>query len=213
MSSCRKVPAEPVGTWTSRSDLQLLQDQLAALAVWHEEHAPRSAATTGLSREQRLDAVRRGEVLAVEERALAARVSAQLDQPAAAAQGRPRAVLAHRNRWLRQRLAGSLEERGVLVVAELEDGADAVAAVVVEQPDLVFTEDLLPTVPGTQVLSRARRYAPAAMLAAQVQDERQLAALSARGVPAVFSRRVPPLEVADGLVRCLHGEQRAVQLR
>lgn len=113
-------------------------------------------------------------------------------------------MVAHRNEWMRGRLAAELDARGVGVVATVGDGAHALGTVVVEQPDLLLVEDLLPTLSGAEVLGRARRLAPSMLAAAQTADQPRVPTLVRAGARVVFTRQVPPATVVEELLRCLH---------
>ena len=113
----------------------------------------------------------------------------------------PRALLVHRNEWLRRRVAQDLERCGIEVVAQLDNGAEGVGALVAEQPDLLFVEDTLPMVSGLQVLQEAGRYAPRTLLAAQVGYDDQLPAALDAGAVAAFTRRIPPADIGAELAR------------
>jgi DNA-binding NarL/FixJ family response regulator len=116
-------------------------------------------------------------------------------------------VLAHRNAWLRDKVAARLEELGVAIVGVYDDGADAAGTVVVEQPDLLLVEDRLPTLSGIQLTRRARDFAPHTVVGAQVLDGAHIPALVDAGAHAVFTRRIPPVEIADQLMGCLSGRR------
>lgn len=118
--------------------------------------------------------------------------------------GQPqRVVLAHRNPWFRGRTAQQLRAVGIEVVAEVDDGAEAVGVVLVGQPDLALVEELLPSYTGLEVLRRLKDEAPAVQVAVHLADSPDPQAFLALGACAVFSRRRPPAEVGAGLVRCL----------
>jgi len=113
-------------------------------------------------------------------------------------------VLAHRNDWLRGKVRDLLCFEGVEVVGEFADGADAAGTLVAEQPDLLLVEDLLPTLRGIQVIGRARRFAPGTVVGAQVQDSTGVQPAVDAGALAVFTRRIPPAQIAERLLACFH---------
>ena len=123
-----------------------------------------------------------------------------------------RALLVHRNAWLCGKVTDRLQERGVDVIGQFEDGADATGALIVEQPELVLVEDRLPTLSGLEVLHRAARFAPRTIVGAQMLDTEELDAYLAAGAAAVFTRRIPPVEIADQLIECLAGRVRSISL-
>lgn len=200
--------AGPARSWQARSDFELLRDQLSAIDAWHrarrryeeQDSAPRQ------TREMRLDATRRLAARRREQEALLARADAAAPQYGGAA-GRPRAVIAHRSAWLRSTLTLRLAEHRVTVIASVDDGADASAAIVIEQPDLVFVEDLLPSLNGMEVIHRARQFAPRAVVGAHALAHPQTFALLDAGARAVFARRMPPADIADDLVGQLYDDQ------
>lgn len=188
----------------SRTQLDLMTAQLWAIDAWHRarrasDGAARSAAVT---RESRLDLSRRMEARRREQDALLRRADEQLRQSGQVLSGRApiRAVLAHRNAWLREAVAARLTAEGVEVVGMFEDGADAAGTLVVEQPDLLLVEDRLPTMTGIEVVRRARAFAPHTVVGAQVLDSAGVQALVDAGAQAVFTRRVPPAEIAEQLL-------------
>lgn len=204
----------PTDTAGPRNQLDLMKAQVAAVEAWaHALRAAEKAAdAAAVTREMRLDLTRRAEARRREHAAVIARADEQLR-----ASGRlmsrntaPRAILAHRNEWLRGRVAARLEELGVRVVGVFDDGADAAGTLVAEQPDLVLVEDRLPTLSGLDVVRRARDYAPGSVVAAQVMDSSGVDVMVAAGAEAVFTRQVPPDEIADQLFACLGSDRRLV---
>ena len=200
-----------IGAAARRSELDVLKAQVQALEAWNR--AQRLSEPLGeavsITREMRLDLARRMEARRREHDALIARADAQLraSGDVLASAMAPRAVLAHRNAWLRDKVAARLADRGVVVVGAFEDGADAAGTIVIEQPDLVLVEDRLPTVTGIDVVRRAQTYAPSAFVAAHVMDSADIEAMVEAGADAVFTRRIPPLEIADELLACLGGDR------
>ena len=193
-------------TWCLRSELQLLTDQLGGLAAWHAALAYEdSAGGAALTREMHLDLARRVHARSRERRALEERAAEQLEQSARVREAhvRPRAILVHRDGWLRGRVALALQEHGIWVVGSFEDGADGAGALVVEQPEILFVEDRLPTLTGLQVLERARDFAPASVTGVQLVDVTEAPRYRAAGAAAAFSRRLRPAEIADELVGAL----------
>ena len=130
---------EPAAPWAPRQPAALLNDQLAALDAWNAELLASRAASgdVPLSRELRLDAERRIAARDSERQALLSRAEEQFQSTGnnPMQTGRPRAVIAHRNAWFRNKMADRLAELDVEVIASAEDGAHAAAAVVLDQPD------------------------------------------------------------------------------
>lgn len=194
-----------------RSELGLLARQLAGIDAWtRQQHVEDADAAITQTREMRLDAARRLEARRREQQAVLDRAAEHLRASGAVLGSRApvRAVLAHRNAWLREKVATGLLSAGVVVVGEYDDGADAAGTIVVEQPDLVLVEDRLPTVPGLEVVRRVRRFCPAALVAAQVMDGGDVVLALDAGAQVVFTRRTPPADMAAELLRCL-GDRRA----
>jgi len=193
--------------WPLRSEIELINDQLEGLTAFHAERARRAALEPAHlpTRELQLDGRRRREVQCREESALQAHAERQLLASAhlLAAAVRPRAVLAHRNAWLRTKVADCLVAQGVEVVAVLDDGAEASGVLVMEQPEVVLVEDRLPSLSGLEVLQRAQAFAPRTVVAAQLQDSGEVHRFLDAGARAVFTRRTTPADMVGELVQCL----------
>ena len=193
--------------WPLRTELELIDDQLRGLAAFTAERRGRTTAPTGrpLTREMQLDGRRRREVDLREQTALQEHAARQLRESAhlLASVVRPRAVLAHRNAWLRTKVADCLHEHGVQVVAVLDDGAEACGVTVVEQPEILLVEDRLTSMSGLEVLRRVQAFAPKTLVAAQLQDSAEVQLFLEEGARAVFTRRTPPADIALEAVQCL----------
>lgn len=198
------------------TQLELTTAQLRAIDAWNASRRLQqvSAEDGALTREMRLDLSRRMEARRREQQAVLARAEDQLRRSGELLHGRPRmrAVLAHRNTWLRDKVASRLAEHGVQVVGVFEDGADAAGTVVVEQPDLLLVEDRLPTLAGVQVVRRAKEFAPGTVVGVQVLDGGSVGEFVDAGASAVFTRRIAPLDVADQLMTCLLGHREVLTL-
>lgn len=191
--------------WSPHDEVALVVAQLRAIDRWNRSRrvAQEASEVAARSREARLDHARRMEVLRRQHDAVLARTAQQLtDSPRVLhTSAARRAVLVHRDGWFRGKVAAALAARGVAVVTQLDNGADAVGCVLAEQPDLLLVEDRLPMLSGEQVLAEVRAYAPTTLCAAQAEHEGRRAALLSAGATTVWSRRVPPLDVAIGLGR------------
>lgn len=189
--------------WVPRRPGTLLAQQLAAIAAFHEDRkaVERAISASGQSREQKLDAHRRLDVVRRQHEALIAASQSSLETAGSVRQSAPRVLLVHRNEWLRHRVAADLTGRGVEVVAQLDNGAEAVGLLVAEQPDVLFVEDTLPMVAGLQLLTATRRYAPGTAGAIQVAYDDGLTGAFEAGAAAVFTRRIPPADIAGELAR------------
>jgi CheY-like chemotaxis protein len=206
IASAASVSAEDLLTvgWAPRSLAALLGEQLAAMRVFHHDRnaAELAAVASGMSREQRLDAHRRLDVVRRQHHALVSATQESLDRSGFPLyRPGPRVLVVHRNEWLRRRVAEELAELGIKVVAQLDNGADGVGALVAEQPDLLLVEDALPQVTGMQMLAATRRYAPHTRTAMQVPYDDGLAPALDAGAAAVFTRRTPPADIALQLAR------------
>lgn len=205
------MPQDVSGAPSSgRTQLELLKAQLAAVDAWNvaRRAAEAEAAPGTLSREMRLDLSRRTEARRREHAALVARAEQHLRESGGALSdaARRRAVLAHRNAWLRDNVATRLQDLGVDVVGAFEDGADAAGTVVVEQPDLVLVEDRLPTVSGLELVQRIRAFSPSTVIGVQCLDEGAVPTFVRAGAAPVFTRRVPPAAIAEHLAGRLAGD-------
>jgi CheY-like chemotaxis protein len=199
------------------SELDLLTAQVRAIDAWHRSNrlAADAAEVIGVTREMRLDLSNRMEARRRQQAALIARVDQQLRATGEqlCARRPVRAVLAHRSEWLASKVRSRLEQRGVLVVGVFSDGAEAAGTIVAEQPELVFLEDRLPSLTGSDLVRQVRHFSPLSVIGAQVADSRAVAVLVDLGAHAVFTRRIPPVEVADHLLARLTGDQQPVVLR
>jgi CheY-like chemotaxis protein len=201
----------PASSWQERTELEVLLTQLRALDVWRQTAVVVDVERTLVSsREARLTINRQMEARRAEQAALVRRSEEQLRAGRSLLAGRRRAVVAHRNEWFRGKVSGVLEARGIEVTASVADGAEAVAVIVLEQPDLILVEDLLPVVSGAEVVQRASKCAPDALIGVQVDRSDTITALLDAGARAVFTRRIPPAEVAAALIDCLDGKEQAL---
>ncbi len=195
-------PQERPPSWTPRSACGLRQDQLAGLSAWREFLHRQLGQLEGAYREEQLDARRRRQALLRADTAVLSRAQDHRQLQRADADV-PRAVLVHRHPWLRDKLTRALQELGVLVIAELDDGADGLGLVVAEQPDLVLVEDLLPSVPGTELVRIARPMTTRTIFTAQVAYADDITGMLEAGATAAFARQVPPAHLAEELAALL----------
>ena len=191
--------------WRPRSELDLAAQQLKAVERFHRARRMReeAAAAAARSRELRMDSARSLEVLRRQHDAVVARADAQLRASGGLLRStvERRIVVAHRDDWLARRLEQTLEDHGVRVVARTDNGADAVGLVVAEQPDLVLVEDTLAMLPGVEVVREVRQFSPDTLVAAQAAHGGRVGQLLDAGAATVFTRQVPPHEVARSLLR------------
>lgn len=203
------VHGAPLQPWSPRGTVELLADQLAAVDAWNRARraAEHALAESGTTREGALDARRRLSALRRESDALRARTAHALRASGELLQaaGPPRALLVHRQEWLRRALTTSLEDEGVSVLAALDDGAEGVGWAVAEQPDLLLVEELLPTLTGVEVVRRIRAFSPRTVVAVQVGSEARVQDVLDAGAHLAVPRRVRP----DALTRALLAAVRA----
>jgi hypothetical protein len=193
------------------TDTELHVAQLAGIQAWHAWRQRQQDAyetqlhEPGLSREARLDITRRLTHLNATRTAFLTWVDGAQYGVLEQTRGdrRPRAVLAHRNDWLRKKVGEALDARGVHVIASVDDGAGAVAAVVCEQPELLLVEDLLPQVPGHEVVLHARDFSPGTLVGVHAESSHWMGNLLDAGARAWFSRRIPPADIAARLTQVL----------
>ncbi len=202
---CLPVQAEPGGE--PRSDLDVARQQLEAIDRWHDARrsTQEAAQRTTASREARMDLARRLDVIRAEHRAIVERTDAQLRTSVELLQRTTprRAIVVHRNSWFMDKVAADLGLRSIEVVARLTNGAEAVGAVVAEQPDLLLVEDSLPMMSGEDVVREVRRFAPHTRIGAHVGSDQRIVAMLEAGADTAYTRRVPPADVAVGLAGLL----------
>lgn len=147
----------------------------------------------GAAREARQEHERR---LAVRERELTALLQTR-QRPD---DGSPCAVVLHRQPWTRSALCAELARAGVVVVADLDDGAAGLGTVVAEQPDLLVVEQQLPWVDGLAVVREVRRYSPATRIAVHLDLPGAEAAALEAGADAVFVRATRAQDIVPRLL-------------
>ena len=191
-----EVPDGPRACWSRRTELDLVGQQLRAIEQFNRARHAREAAAAAASRtrEMRLDATRSLEVLRREHDAVVARAHAQLRASGGVLHGTGSGGSCWRTA-ARGSCAASRpgwRTRGCAVVAQLDNGADAVGLLVAEQPDLVLVEDALAMARGEDVVRAAREFAPGTLVGVQrrVAGPRPAAARRRRG------RRLRPADPA-----------------
>ncbi len=195
-----------------KDELSVLAAQVAGVTAWRASvGSPFTAEQlVAMPREARMDAARRNEALAEEFAALDAVL---LEQQQVAihviSNTSPlRAVVAHRQDWMRQRLVQSLRDLRVRVPFFTDDGAHACAALVAEQPDLLICEPQLPLRNAFDVLQRAADCAPhtAIVVYGPSKSSETGATLLDAGASLVLSRQfATPPDVAKQAVALLEG--------
>lgn len=182
-----------------RSAADLHQAQIRAIRACIDSHCIAPSMMQGPSRDtgfltKQHDAAHRRVLRAINERAAH---HSQRRRPLASTVPLL-AVIAHRSPWFRTQMTKSLASHGIEIVGTVDDGADAIAAIVAEQPDLIVLEKLLPTVPGIDVVTAANLYAPAALV--WVQATHPDLQLQRAGADTVFPRTLHPDDIAAGLL-------------
>ena len=197
-------PAGPV--WRPRSGPEVIRDQVAGIDAWNRarralELALDADQAGAGSREMRLDLARQLDVLRRQQQAIVERTEQHLrgSDRLLQATAPARAVIAHRNDWFSGKVTVALRGHGIEVVAQLDNGADAVGVSVAEQPDLLLVEDKLAMINGEDVVRQVRQYAPSTIAAAQVSFEGGIPAFLDAGAVTAFPRRIPPGDVAKDL--------------
>lgn len=188
-------------------DLSLARRQLAAIDAFNEARVRSSLAlaTAARSRETRMDAGRRLEVLRREQDAVVSRAHEQLRQSGDLLRHPVvlRAVVAHRSSWFAGKIIERLTQADVQVVGVVDNGADAVGFAIAEQPDLLFLEEALLMVTGEEVIREAKRFCPRTRIGAQAEYGDRAAVLLDAGADTVATRQMPPVEVAEQLLALL----------
>lgn len=176
--------------------------QLQSMDAWIAARREREQALYAQGRRTRaehMDVAREIDVLRRTHDAIKGRCASGLDsaiEPLLAPG--PTAVIAHHHAWFVDKLAAHLGEHGVTVVVCTDNGAEALGALVAEQPDLLVLGDPLAMMPAATLMAEARRYAPGTLLAVQAGPEHadQLWGLD----DTVFHRQDPPAVVAEALL-------------
>jgi CheY-like chemotaxis protein len=189
-----------------RTDNERLLDQLAGISAWLQARADSELQLVEAgSREMRLDRARRLDVMRRQHCGLVQATERQLRESGSPLRSTtaPRVVIVHRNDWFKDKVSSGLREGGIHIVAELVNGAEAVGLVVAEQPDVLLVEDKLPMLGALDVLAEVRRFAPKTRVVVQVGTDSQIGAFLETGPCTVFTRRIPPADIVDGILDLL----------
>jgi hypothetical protein len=190
-----------------QSPVALLLRQMEGIDAWNRARKSREQALQSgpLSRQDRLDAARRIDMLAHAHAIMLARASWDLaEQPTPLGDVvAHRAVVAHRHLWFVDKLSEGLEGGGVDVIGASDNGAEALGVVVAEQPDLLVLGDALVMLTAVELLSDVALFAPATLRVAQVSNSNGVGSMLDAGAQSVFTPQVPPQEVADHLLALL----------
>lgn len=195
--------------WQPRSAQELHAQQRDASQAFDAFCASREATENALtgSRNQLVESRIRLAAIKKAQEALVARAAQQVQQSNAIleASAPVRVVVAYRKAWAGQKVSEALISKGAHVLALLDDGAELVGTAIAEQPDLIITEGLLPTVTGIDAVSQILEFSPRAFVAVQVETTDQAPVFLEAGARAVFSRLIPPPAVADRVWEALRG--------
>lgn len=200
---------EPSPRPTARvgSELELSARQLRGIELFNQARriAERAAVAAAASREARLDADRRLDVVRREHEALVARADAHLHASGGLLRSRvaARAIVAHRQPWFVSKISGLLTRSGVDVVLATDNGADAVGTAVAEQCDLVVVEDTLAMLSGEHTVREIREFCPEALIVAQVASSDRTGDFLDAGATSVVTRQVPPSDIVAASLRLL----------
>jgi len=121
-----------------------------------------------------------------------------------------RVVIADDHAIVRRALADLLAAYdGVELVEEAEHGIDAIAAVKVHQPDLLFLDVSMPYVGGLEIIGEIRQWSPATRIAVftGVRSGGVINALLDDGVQGLLLKSCTPEELHHGLAALLRGER------
>lgn len=191
-----------------RSQTDVLLDQLRGMEAWTREHNVHvvDVGTAG-SRESRLDLARRRDVVTRQRQALLDWTERQLrdSDRMIRSLAATRVVIAHRHAWFKVKLTSALQAGGATVVADLDNGADALGVVVAEQPDFLLIEDKLPMVNGLDLTREVTRHAPNTVVLVQVATDWEIGPFLDAGAATVYSRRTPPADIAEALLAAAVG--------
>lgn len=190
----------------ARSETDLLVDQLRAIAAWtRDNRTGELLLVDAQSREALLDLSRRHDVVERQRLALIDWTDRQLrDSDRVLRSVAPlRAMVVHRHEWFKGKVIAGLEAAGIAVVADLENGADAVGVVVAEQPDLLLLENKLHMLFGLEVTRAVRTYSPATLVVAQVENDSEIGPFLEAGAATAYTRRIPPADIVAALCEYL----------
>lgn len=184
--------------------------QLQAIDAWNASrrirtHTMRQATR---SRADTLEAARRQGILDCAHQAMLTQAGQALtSDPGPMRCKTSTAIIVHRHDWFAQRVRLGLQDRGVSVLACLDNAATGLGVLVAEQPDLLLVGDRLVMMTGRALLAEASLFAPETVLAAQSSQDSD--GLYEAGARHVFPRHETPDSVAAYLDELL--QQHAVE--
>lgn len=190
-----------------RSNTHVLLDQLHGVEAWTRQHRLHATDVTVGSRESRLDLARQRDVVVRQRQALLGWTERQLRESDLMLRSlaATRVVIAHRHDWFKGKLTSGLRAGGATVVADLENGADALGVVIAEQPDFLLVQDRLPMVNGLDLTREVCRYAPSTVVVVQVTNDWETGPFLDAGATTVYSRRTPAADIVAELLAAVAG--------
>lgn len=102
---------------------------------------------------------------------------------------------------------GAVEEEGLAVLAEAENGLEAIAAVKRERPDLLLLDISMPLASGVEILPEIKRWSPETKIVVMtaLNGPNLLANLVSAGVDGLFSKDADTSELLAKLPLILRG--------
>lgn len=186
--------------------------QLAGIDTFHRLTQPGQQLLT--SREERMDAARASDVSTSVRAALVERTGLGLTGAGEPLcwPSPPRAVLAVRHEWFRTMMGAALVKRGIDVIAQPENGAEALGIVIAEQPDLLLAQDKLAMLSGVELITLVRQCSPVTLSVGQVSYIDEIESMIDAGAVTACTRRTAPDDVADQMVGLLDPALTAVRV-
>lgn len=111
----------------------------------------------------------------------------------------PRVVIAHRHDWVAATCRAGLLARGWSVTDVQGDATEAIAALVMLQPDVLLCSDRMLGGEGLEVLRRAPRLAPDTRLVVQVDQADRSVAVRDAGAHLILPRSMTAPEVVQAV--------------
>lgn len=147
----------------------------------------RAVPAAGLSREQRMDLVRRAEALA-----RMAEVAAEQQTQPTGPPSRPRVLIAYQQPWFAEAPTHCLQRQDIDVVGVVTDGAQAVGLAVAAQPDVALIDAVLSRMSGIEVLRDLQTFAAQIRTVMRVAHDNDVHAMLQAGATAAWLRTCSP---------------------
>jgi NarL family two-component system response regulator LiaR len=124
------------------------------------------------------------------------------------AQAQPRVVIADDDPIARRAIRDALQDAGVIVIAEAENGRDAVELSAHYQPDIVLMEVVMPVMDGITATRRLAAQSPEVKVVMLSADENEEVGLTCLRIGAVgfLSKAIPLSALARALRAAVAGE-------